>query len=320
MTVKDYVLEALSTKGDFLSGGELASTLGVSRNAVWKAVKALEAEGCVIESVTGRGYRLTGGDVLSGSTVERLAAVPDWHVQVYDTLPSTNRTAKMLAEQGAAEGTVVIAASQTEGRGRLGRAFCSPPDTGLYMSVVLRPQLEAHKALMITVAAAVAVCRAVEEHTDLSPRIKWVNDIYCRDRKVCGILTEASLDAQTGLLDYAVLGIGINVREPKGGFPADIAAIAGALFEDENGADRNRIAATVLRCFAREYARLEEEAFVAEYRRRSMLNGRSVTVTTPLGSISATALDVDEACRLRVRYDDGREETLSSGDVSIRME
>ncbi len=319
MTVKDHLLEALSACDGFLSGGELASTLGVSRNAVWKAVKALEADGCIIESVTGRGYRLMSGDVLSALAIERLAAVPGWHVQVHDTLPSTNRTAKMLAEQGAAEGTVVIAAAQTEGRGRLGRSFCSPPDTGLYMSVVLRPPMEAHKALMLTVAAAVAVCRAIESCSDLTPRIKWVNDIYCRDRKVCGILTEASLDAQTGMLDYAVLGIGINVRRPKEGFASEIAAIAGALFEDECGVDRNRLAAAVLRVFAQEYAHLEDEAFVEEYRRRSLLGGRRVTVATPFGSTPATAIDVDEACRLRVRYDDGREEVLSSGDVSIRL-
>jgi len=319
MTVKEHVITALKAADGFLSGGELAATLGVSRNAVWKAVKALETDGYVIESVTGRGYRLVAGDVLSADTIQQLSGRTDWPVQVYDTLPSTNRTAKMLAEQGAAEGTVVIAASQTEGRGRLGRTFCSPPDTGLYMSIILRPSLPLDQVLLLTVAAAVAVCRAVEAVSDHHPQIKWVNDIYCHGRKVCGILTEASVDTQTGALDYAVLGIGINVRTPSGGFPPELSTIAGALSDGADGPDRNTVAAAVLRCFAKEYATLDRKAFVEEYRRRSMLEGCRVNVTTPLSTTEATAVCVDEACRLVVRYDDGREEALSSGDVSIRF-
>ncbi len=265
-------------------------------------------------------YHETSADRLSAADIQRRIAVDGWQVQVHDTLPSTNRTAKALADSGAPEGTVVIAASQTEGRGRLGRTFCSPPDTGLYMSIVLRPTMSAQNALRLTVAAAVAVCRAVEACSAYQPQIKWVNDIYCRDRKVCGILTEASVDPQTGQLAWAVLGIGINVRPPAGGFPDEIASVAGALFEDGQGPSRNTVAAAVLSAVAQEYARLEQDTFVEEYRRRSMLNGRRVTVTTPLGDTPATALGVDKACRLLVRYDDGREDALTSGDVSVHID
>lgn len=239
-------------------------------------------------------------------------------LDIHDTVPSTNATAKALAANGAAEGTVVLAAAQTAGRGRLGRTFCSPDSTGVYMSLILRPQLPAENALFITVAAAVAVCRALERLGAATPRIKWVNDVYCRDRKVCGILTEAATNPVTGELSYVVLGIGINVTAPKGGFPAELAHIAGAAFS-ENAPSREQVIAAVIDAFFAEYAHLEDGAFIDEYRARSMLGGRAVTVITPTSSREATALGVDERCRLLVRYADGSEETLSSGDVSLRL-
>lgn len=320
MRVKDSVLEALlAADGAFVSGGELAATLGVSRNAVWKAVRSLQAEGYDVQSVTGKGHRLNSCDVLHAHGVERYLQTDGLAVQVHGTVTSTNTLAKEAAEQGAPEGTVILAAAQTAGRGRLGRTFCSPPDTGLYMSVVLRPTLAAEQALHITTAAAVAVCRAIERVSDRVPSIKWVNDVFCDGKKVCGILTQAAFEPETGGLSYAVLGIGINVRVPKGGFPEEIADIAGAVFKEGEG-DRCRLAAAVLDAFFEEYRRLEDGAYIAEYRARSLLDGKAVTVHAPTGDRAATALYVDEACRLCVRYDDGEEDTLSFGDVSIRLQ
>lgn len=257
-------------------------------------------------------------DRLSAEAVERLLRTTGLTLQVHDEVTSTNRLAKEAAEQGAPEGTVILAVSQTQGRGRLGRRFCSPPDTGLYMSIVLRPTLAAEKALLITTAAAVAVARAIECVSPRQARIKWVNDIYCGDKKVCGILTEAAPDLTTGGLAYAVLGIGINVRDPAGGFPSEIADIAASVF-GESGGDRAALAAAVLDAFFEEYGVLEKGHFIDEYRRRSLLPARRVTVCKPQGDRAATAIEVDEQCRLRVRYDDGEEEALSSGDVSIRV-
>lgn len=319
MAVKEQVYEALAgAAGAFVSGGELAQALGVSRNAVWKAVCALESEGCEIDSVTGKGYRLVAGDRLTEATVRCHLQTAGLVLDVREEATSTNRLAKELAEQGACEGTVVIAAAQTAGRGRLGRCFCSPPNTGLYMSIILRPMLRAEEALSITTAAAVAVCRAIERVTPRVCRIKWVNDIFCDDKKVCGILTEASLDTETGGLSYAVLGIGINVRDPQGGFPAELQGIAASLYGAQGG-DRALLAAAVLDAFFEEYAMLPDKRFVEEYRCRSLLNGRRITVKKPTGDHAATAIEIDTACRLRVRYDDGTEEALSSGDVSIRI-
>lgn len=319
MAVKDSVMAALlDANGAFVSGGEISRLLGVSRNAVWKAIKALEDEGCDVESVTGKGYRLIAGDRLSQDAICRHLNTAGLCINVHGEVTSTNRLAKEAAEQGAPEGTVIVAHAQTAGRGRLGRTFCSPPDTGLYMSIVLRPTLPAEKALSVTTAAAVAVARAIERVSPRQARIKWVNDVFCDDKKVCGILTEASLDTETGGLSYAVLGIGINVRDPKDGFPADLRDIAASVF-GEGGGDRAALAAAVLDEFFSLYARLDEEAFVAEYRERSLMPGHQVIVRKPQGDRAATALEVDAQCRLRVRYDDGEEDTLSSGDVSIRL-
>ncbi len=236
---------------------------------------------------------------------------------VYDCVDSTNRIAKERGDNGAPEGLVVLADSQTAGRGRLGRSFCSPADTGLYMSVLLRPQLPAQKALSITTAAAVAVCRAIERVSDRKAQIKWVNDVYCDGKKVCGILTEAAFDG--GNMAYAVLGIGINVNAPKNGFPADIADIAASVYDQTKG-DRNALVAAVLDAFFEEYAHIEEKRYVDEYRARSCLVGKRVTVKAPSGDRDAVAIGVDEQCRLRVRYANGREEALSSGDVSIKLQ
>ncbi len=256
-------------------------------------------------------------DDLTAARLAALAQTTGWHFDVNDEVTSTNALAKAAAENGAPEGTVILAASQTAGRGRLGRTFCSPPDTGLYMSVVLRPRVEAEKALNITTAAAVAAAQAIEQVAGKTAAIKWVNDIYCDDKKVCGILTEAVPDPQTGGLCYAVLGIGINVREPAGGFPSAIQDIAGAVF-DADGGDRAVMAAAVLDAFAPLYAHLEDGAHIAEYRARQWLCGKAVTVHTPTDSRAATALFVDEQCRLVVRYDSGEEAALSTGDVSVR--
>ncbi len=239
-------------------------------------------------------------------------------LDIRDVVDSTNAVAKAYGEHGAPEGTVVIADSQTAGRGTRGRSFFSPDGTGLYISILLRPNIPATEALSITTAAAVAVSRAIESVSDRSAYIKWVNDIYCDEKKVCGILTEASVNLQTGALDYAVLGIGVNVCDPTGGFPAEIADIAASVFGRSEG-DRCRLAAAILNEFFAIYRMLSSNIHTNEYRERSLLIGRRITVKTTDGDRAALVTDIDEQCRLRVRYDDGTEGVLSSGDVSIRI-
>lgn len=323
MTVKDRLIGLFDrNRGKFLSGAEIAEQLDCTRNAVWKAVKSLQEEGYKITAVTNRGYRLDEDtDVLSASGVVKYlnadtASLLD--VKVFKTIDSTNLALREYANDGAAEGTVVISGEQTRGRGRLGRSFFSPSDTGLYMSILLRPQMSASDAIKITTAAAVSVAEAIEKLSELRPKIKWVNDIYLHERKVCGILTEASFSMENGGLEYAVLGIGVNAYEPESGFPEEIRDIAGAVFTDHQSDMRNRLAGEILNSFMKYYADLDRSSFYESYRDRLMWRGEKIFVISGDKKIPATLLDVDRECRLLVRYEDGSEAAVSTGEISIR--
>ena len=239
-------------------------------------------------------------------------------IEVLEECASTNLLLKERAAQ-LPEWHTVIARRQTAGRGRMGRSFCSPAGSGLYMSVLLRPKLAAD-APLITTAAAVAVCRAAEALGSDRAEIKWVNDVLIRGRKVCGILTEAGTGVEAETPDWAVLGAGINVTEPAGGFPPQIADIAGAVFPRHERDLRERLAAAFLRQFYAIYTALPERGFVAEYQARSCLVGKRVDVLQGGQARRALALAVDDRCRLLVRYEDGTEQALFSGEVSVRPE
>jgi BirA family biotin operon repressor/biotin-[acetyl-CoA-carboxylase] ligase len=237
---------------------------------------------------------------------------------MYKSLTSTNDVLKTMAEDGAPEWTVVIAEEQTAGKGRMGRSFYSPGGTGIYLSILLRPKFPAQQALLITTAAAVAVARALEECGSSDVKIKWVNDVFSCGKKVSGILTEGSFDFETGLLNYAVLGIGINVATPEGGFPESISGVAGAAFSGDD-VMRSRIIAKVIDNFNYYYQNIIDKPHLDGYRSRSLLTGRQVTVPAQNGSRQAQVLEVDDDFRLVVRYDDGSVEELSSGEVSVKL-
>ena len=360
---RDKVLSLLeSEKGKFISGENIASELGISRTAVWKAVNRLRRDGYRIESVTNRGYCLSpDSDILSEASIRRYLsscmseqysgsnAASSVAMDVFDTIDSTNTVCLSRASSGVSGTYAAIAGCQTRGRGRRGRSFFSPEGTGLYMSILLRPSsLSADQALKYTTIAAVAVSEAIEAVSCRAARIKWVNDVYSGGRKVCGILTEASFNPEDGTLDYAVVGIGINVYEPAEGFPEDIRDRAGAIAgplntkaymyneEDDTTAavlangGRSRLAAEILVRFfsylddslSPESAPSHDRApvYVDEYKRRCFVTGREIDVIKA-GSApqAAYALGIDDECRLRVRYRDGTEETLSSGEISIRI-
>ena len=322
MAIKDKVLELLDdNKGKYLSGEQLADTLGCTRGAVWKAVKALQENGYPISAVTNKGYSLDENtDILSLAGIKKYLD-PDrqgLEIEVYKEVSSTNLVLKDYANQGVPEGRIVIAGMQTQGRGRLGRSFFSPSDSGLYMSILLRPDMAAADAVKITTAAAVSVALAVEKVSDQKPDIKWVNDIYINGRKICRILTEASFSMESGGLDYAVLGIGVNTYEPEGGFPEAIRDIAGPIFHERKSDMRNRIAAEIINNFMRLYDSFEENSFYPEYRKRLLWVGEKINVIRGSEKTPATMLGADEDCRLHVRYEDGREEYISSGEISIR--
>lgn len=238
-------------------------------------------------------------------------------ITVFDSLPSTNDYAKNAARSNAKEGTVIISRSQSSGKGRLGRSFFSPDATGIYLSLVLTPDLPADSALPITACAAVCAARAVESVCGVKTEIKWVNDIYLDGKKVCGILTEGQINPENGKLSFAVLGIGINVYPPKDGFPAEISDIAGSILPYSDDAEiPNRIIAEFLDTFICEYRNLESKSFLDEYRNRSCLLGKNVRVTNT--DTVGTAVGIDENFNLILLLPDGTALSLSSGEVSVR--
>ncbi len=320
METQKTLYALLAESGDnFLSGAEIAAALGITRAAVWKRIRKLESEGYTIEAVPNRGYRLALSDVVSEETLRKYLGkdADRFHLQVVSTITSTNTVLKTRAAESP-EFTAIVAGCQTAGRGRIGRSFYSPADTGVYLSILLRPDLQAKDAVRITTAAAVAACRAIEECTEEVPSIKWVNDVFVRERKVCGILTEGSVNLETGGLDWAVCGIGLNVYEPKGGFPEELSGIAGAICRERSNDCRCALAAAFLRAFAALYDSLDKPAFASEYRARCFLLGKPIRVLKSSGTVDAVALDVDGECGLLVRYDDGSTEVLQSGEVSVR--
>jgi len=320
---KDAVLELLWRKADcFISGEMLAQELSVSRTAIWKAIDQLRTEGYVIESVTNKGYRLSSGsDVLSAEGVGKYLTREQLSVQVYQSITSTNTVLKRMAAEGASEGLTLIAGAQTEGRGRMGRSFYSPADSGVYLSLLLRPDCSAEEATRLTACAAVAAAEAIEELSGLSAGIKWVNDILVAGKKVCGILTEASIDCESGMMNYVIIGIGINTRIPVGDFPEELREIAGAVFGNEPIPElRCRLAASVLNKLWGYYEQLGSNAVYEEYKKRSVVIGAPINIL-PRGKDPepAIALDIAPDFSLLVRTEDGTVRRLNSGEISIRL-
>lgn len=233
----------------------------------------------------------------------------------YECVGSTNAVALEAARAGEAEGLIVVAEKQTAGRGRRGRSFFSPAGSGLYMSLLLRPTIAPERAVLLTAAAATAVCGALEAVCGVSASIKWVNDVLVDGKKVCGILVESA--AGPDGLEYAVVGIGVNLAEPEGGFPEELRGIAGAV---SGGAERRgELVSEILARLMRLYAAIERGEGVEGYAERVTPPGTRVTVLAPDGAREATVLGTDINCRLLVRYDDGGEGALFSGEISIKV-
>lgn len=294
--LKEHVLDELEARcGESVSGSRLASSLSVSRTAVWKAIQELRAAGYQINAITNRGYSLSpGSDRLSpqgiSAHLRHRELAPGIHT--FDTVESTNLTAKQMAVAGAAHGTVVAAATQTGGRGRLGRSFYSPRDTGIYFSVILRPEFmksgnSPFNPVFMTTAAAVAVSRAIQEVSGKQVQIKWVNDLYLGEKKICGILTEGISNFETGTIESIVVGIGVNCFTPEKDFPQDICGRAAALYSSVAEADaekapwgrlftKNALIASALDHLTDIHSELASGSFMDEYKRRSLVLGKEI--------------------------------------------
>ena len=324
MTTKEKLLALLEeNRGTFFSGEEIARALQVSRAAVWKAVNALREDGYTIDAATNKGYRLSpDSDILSPQGIRRFLK-PEYrnlNLTVLPTAPSTNALVREKANQGCPEGCVIAACEQTAGRGRYGRQFFSPVDSGVYLSLLLRPTAYSpQQATCLTAAAAAAMCQAIEAVTGQQPGIKWVNDIFLHGKKVCGILTEAAVGLETGALDYMVLGAGVNLYPPAEGFPEEIQSIAGSVLEHSCPEAKNRLVGEFLSRFLDFYSHPECRAYLEDYRARSLAIGRNVTVLSAGRAVSAYAYGIDDDFCLLVRYENGKTEALSYGEIRIQL-
>lgn len=324
MAVKNEILAYLEQHRDQFSSGEaMAKELGISRAGVWKAVESLKKDGYQIHAVTRKGYQLAGDtDILSAESIqpflnEKCRNLP---IQAFSSLESTNRTAKQHALAGAKAGTVILAEEQTMGSGRLGRSFYSPAHTGIYLSVILRPNLQASDAILVTTAAAVAICRAIQDVTGLEAQIKWVNDLYVGGRKVCGILTEALMGFESGVVECVILGIGLNFSQPEQGFSLELREKAGALFAKKpDGVTRNRLTGAILNHVFSLCGSLQDRSYLDEYRQRSLLMDKEITFFQNGRNHAAVVCGIDEDAGLVIRYPDGTIETLRSGEISVRF-
>ena len=231
-------------------------------------------------------------------------------IYIYDQLDSTNNYAKQLVSNDAKHGTVVLARQQTSGKGRLGRSFFSPKG-GIYLSITVKPSFDITKSILITAAAAVSSAEAIQEVTGHETAIKWVNDVFVNGKKVCGILAEGVTDPESGLIDNVIIGIGINTSNED--FPQELADIAGAL---PGNYSRSELAAVIIRRTLDLVETIENRTFIETYRSKSMVIGKTVTV---MPSRSARVLDIDDNGGLMVIYTDGSRETLTSGEISIRL-
>lgn len=239
-------------------------------------------------------------------------------ITLVESTASTNDDMKAAARSGEEEISVLIAESQSAGRGSKGRSFFSPAKTGIYMSVLLRPDCSAEEGTLLTPMAAVAAAEAIEKVTGTETKIKWVNDIFIGGRKAAGILTEGAAEKGGHRLSWAVIGIGINLSPPKGGFPEGIKDIAGAVTADGENS-RNRLIAEIINSLVYYYKKLSDREFYAPYRQRLFILSQQVTVTDYNGSYEATVLDIDENFRLKVRLGNGSERILSSAEVSLKF-
>ena len=323
MSVKKDVLNCLEqNRGTYVSGEELASTLFVSRTAIWKAIKQLENEGHKIEATPNKGYcLLEENDVLSEEGIRLYLANEYRNIPILleKETTSTNQLAKIAVTNGATHGSVFLAEKQTNGRGRLGRSFLSLDGSGIYMSVILKLNASASDAIYITTAASVAVYRGIKKVTNKDVEIKWVNDLYYEGKKVCGILTEAVTDLETGMIDSVVLGIGINYNVDTNNIPIELQEIAGALYSGTtHNVTRNQLIAEILNQVFVLCTNMKDKNFIKEYKEHSMILGSDIWVINGNQKESAKAIDINDNGGLVVEFMDKSKRTLNSGEVSIR--
>lgn len=319
--MKEKILELLKQADGYVSGQMICEQLNVSRTAVWKNINALKREGYQIDSVNNKGYRLISEPDLLNEMRIREYLQTKWLAKKIIYLPvtdSTNTQAKKMGEEGAEHGTLVVTQCQTAGRGRRGRSWESP-EGNVYFTFLLRPEVEISRASMITLVAALAVAKAVDDVTGLDSKIKWPNDVVANGKKLCGILTESSSDLE--YINYAVVGIGINVNQTA--FPEEIAETASSLLlETGHTVDRGQLLGVFLNRFEQYYEtfiQTEDMSGLRDVYNEKLVNcGREVKIIENDRERVLKALGIDNDGGLVVENSEGERESIISGEVSVR--
>ncbi|MEG0453652.1 MAG: biotin--[acetyl-CoA-carboxylase] ligase [Coprobacillus sp.] len=313
--MENKILKILNqNKNEYISGQMMSSQLNVSRMSISSYIKKLKEKGYHIKTSTKKGYCLTeDNDVIFIEDIKNNIHSFYQNIEYYDEVTSTN---DMMKINNYHEGDVIIAESQSKGRGRNGKSFYSPKQKGIYLSLLLKPELTVYDSLKITACCAVAVVRTIQKNYPLEPKIKWVNDIMLHDKKVCGILCEATLEMNTGKLDSMIVGVGINVHAYEK--PDDIKDIATSL-EDEIDifVERQKIIIDFLNEFYNDYSKLSCLSFLDDYRKYSYILHQHITVYENNKSYPAFVTHINDDASLTVRYAD-EERILRSGEISIR--
>ncbi len=311
--------------GQYVSGEHLSQHLGISRAAVWKRISALKKEGFLIEAVTRKGYRLNSSENPYGKPAILNKLVTHTfgkELKFFTQVDSTNSVLKQLAAEGAPEGTIVVAESQTGGRGRLGRSWVAPSGTGIWLSLLLKPKLHPGEVQTLTLAASVAVCRALEHLNISGLGIKWPNDVLIGRKKVCGILTELSAEAER--IAWVILGIGLNVNHLEQDFSDEIASIATSLrlnTEDREPLDRSMLAAGLINALEEvyeDYLKDGASRMIDEWKNRSVTLGKKVRLISHDGSQEVLVQDITQDGKLVVKQEDGQSLEVLSGEISLR--
>ncbi|ADU73267.1 BirA family biotin operon repressor/biotin-[acetyl-CoA-carboxylase] ligase [Acetivibrio thermocellus AD2] len=329
--VKEVILKKLKeSTQNYVSGEELSNILGVSRTAVWKCINELKKEGYVIDSSSKKGYKLCYvPDIINSWEIkEGLGTrIIGQNIHCFSEIDSTNNYAKTLAQKGCDDGTVVLAEHQTQGRGRLGRSWDSMGGKGIWMSIVLRPAVGLEDVQIITLAAAVAVVLAFKKVMGIDAGIKWPNDIVLDGKKVCGILTEMSMEMER--INFLILGIGINFSHEESEFPEEIrdrATSLGIYLKEKKGMDisrfkRSHLIRAILSELEEVYDMINEGkagVIVEEWKKYSVTLGKEVVIKYREEQYTGIAQDVDQSGRLIVKQDDGTVREILSGEVSVR--
>lgn len=320
--MREKILEFLREKADYVSGQDICNQLGVSRTAIWKNIKALKDAGYQIDSVNNRGYKLLAEPDLIHEAGIRHFKNTRWlgeNIFYRDTMDSTNTQAKRMGENDAPDGTLVITECQTAGKGRRGRSWVSPTGVNCYFTILLRPEVPANRASMITLIAAMALARAVKEVTGLDTMIKWPNDVIANGRKLCGILTESSTDLE--YINYLVVGIGVNCNQAE--FPEEIKDVASSIcLETGKKVNRCQLLGSFLNHFEVYYETFLQTEDLSqlevEYNHLLVNRNREVKIIEKDRERVLTAIGIDKNGALLVKDAQGNQEAIISGEVSVR--